>query len=135
PNSTYAASAHWRTAWMNYRLHNYAEAARLMDEQIQGYSAGIEIPSALYWRGRIYEDERNFAQAGNYYRTLTASSVNYYYALLARQRLNVLKAQTATTAPAAVLSAVPKLVVPPLTGELRDTESHMSTQRRQANAD
>ena len=134
PNSTYAASAHWRTAWMNYRLHNYAEAARLMDEQIQGYSAGIEVPSALYWRGRIYEDERNFAQAANYYRALTASYINFYYALLARQRLNVLKAQAATAAPAAVLSAVPKPVVPTLTGELPENEPHLIKARLLANA-
>jgi soluble lytic murein transglycosylase len=135
PNSTYAASAHWRTAWMNYRLHNYAEAARLMDEQIQGYSAGIEVPSALYWRGRIYEDaEHNFAQAVNYYRALTASYINFYYAALARQRLNVLKAQTATTAPAAVLSAVPKPVVPSLTGELPENEPHLIKARLLANA-
>ena len=76
PNSTYAASAHWRAAWMNYRLRNYSEAARLMDEQIQGYPAGMEMPSALYWRGRIYEDEEhNFGQAVNYYRALTASYI------------------------------------------------------------
>jgi soluble lytic murein transglycosylase len=135
PNSTYAASAHWRTAWMNYRLHNYAEAARLMDEQIQGYPAGIEVPGALYWRGRIYEEEdHNFAQAANYYRTLTASYVNFYYALLARQRLNVLKAQTATAVPAAVLSAVPKPVVPELTGELPENEPHLIKARLLANA-
>jgi soluble lytic murein transglycosylase len=135
PSSTYAASAHWRTAWMNYRLHNYSEAARLMDEQIQGYPAGIEVPSALYWRGRIYEEqERNFAQAANYYRALTASYINFYYAGLARQRLNVLKAQTATTPPAAVLSSVPKPVVPTLTGELPENEPHLIKARLLANA-
>jgi soluble lytic murein transglycosylase len=134
PNSTYAASAHWRTAWMNYRLHNLADAARLMDEQIQGYSAGIEVPAALYWRGRIYENERDFAQAANYYRALATSYINFYYALLARQRLNVLKAQTATTAPAAVLSAVPKPTVPPLTGELPENEPHLIKARLLANA-
>jgi soluble lytic murein transglycosylase len=135
PNSTYAASAHWRTAWMNYRLHNYSEAARLMDEQIQGYSAGTEVPSALYWRGRIYEEqEQNFAQAVNYYHALTASYINFYYAMLARQRLNVLKGQTATTAPAAVLSSVPKPVVPFLTGELPENEPHLIKARLLANA-
>ena len=135
PNSTYAASAHWRAAWMNYRLHNYAEAARLMDEQITGYPAGIEVPSALYWRGRIYEDEeKNFGQAANYYRALTASYINFYYAGLARQRLNVLKGQTTTTAPAAVLSSVPKLVVPELTGELPENEPHLIKARLLANA-
>jgi soluble lytic murein transglycosylase len=135
PNSTYAASAHWRAAWMNYRVHDYAEAARLMDEQIQGYPTGIEVPSALYWRGRIYEEQdHNFAQAANYYRALTASYINYYYAMLARQRLNVLKAQTATTAPAAVLSSVPKPVVPFLTGELPENEPHLIKARLLANA-
>jgi soluble lytic murein transglycosylase len=135
PNSTYAASAHWRAAWMNYRLHNYAEAARLMEEQIQGYSAGIEVPSALYWRGRIYEDqEHNFAQAANFYRTLAESYINFYYAGLARKRLNVLKAETATTEPAIVLSAVPKPLVPSLTGELPENEPHLIKARLLANA-
>jgi soluble lytic murein transglycosylase len=135
PNSTYAASAHWRTAWMNYRLHNYAEAARLMDEQIQGYSAGIEVPGALYWRARIYEEEdHNFAQAVNYYHALTASYINFYYAMLARQRLNVLKGQTATAPPTAVLSSVPKPVVPFLTGELPENEPHLIKARLLANA-
>ena len=135
PNSTYAASAHWRAAWMNYRLHNYEEAARLMDEQIANYSTGIEVPSALYWRGRIYEEqEHNFAQAVNYYRALTTTYVNFYYALLARQRLNVLKGQGAATPPAAGLSSLPKLVVPFLTGELPENEPHLIKARLLANA-
>ncbi len=135
PNSTYAASAHWRTAWMNYRLHNYPEAARLMDEQIQGYSAGTEVPSALYWRGRIYEEqEHNFAQAANYYRTLSASYVNFYYAALARQRLNVLKGQPGSAPPAAALSSVPKPIVPPLIAELPENEPHLIKARLLANA-
>jgi soluble lytic murein transglycosylase len=135
PKSSYGASAHWRTAWMNYRQHDYAEAARLMDEQIQSYSAGIEVPSALYWRGRIYEEQdHNFAQAANYYRALTSSYINYYYAILARQRLNVLKGQTATVAPTAALSAVPKPVVPFLTGELPENEPHLIKARLLANA-
>ncbi len=54
PTSRYAPSAHWRTGWLNYRLGHYAEAARLFDEQIRYYAGGKEIPSALYWRGRIY---------------------------------------------------------------------------------
>ena len=135
PDSTYASSAHWRAAWMNYRLKNYVEAARLMDEQIQGYSAGIEVPGALYWRARIYEEEEhNYAQALNYYRALTTSYTNYYYALLARQRLNVLKGQTATTVPAAALSSVRKPVVPFLTGDLPENEPHLIKAKLLANA-
>jgi soluble lytic murein transglycosylase len=135
PNSTYAPSAHWRAAWMNYRLRNNSEAARLMDEQIQNYAGGIEVPSALYWRGRLYEEEEhNYGQASNYYRALNSSYPNYYYALLARQRLNVLKGQTATAAPAAVLGAVSKPVVPFLSGDLPENEPHLIKARLLANA-
>ena len=134
PKSTYGPSAHWRAAWMNYRLRNYAEAARLMDEQIQRYGGGIEIPSALYWRGRIYEDEeRNFGQAIDYYRTLTTAYTNYYYGQLGRQRLKVLSGQAAV-APSSVLNAVRRPAVPVLTGELPEDEPHLIKARLLANA-
>jgi soluble lytic murein transglycosylase len=134
PESTYAASAHWRAAWMNYRLHNYVEAARLMDEQIDRYPAGIEVPAALYWRGRIYEDEEhNFAQAVNYYRVLASCYINFYYAGLATQRLNVLKGQESVAA-VPVLSSVRRPVVPELTGELPENEPHLIKARLLANA-
>ncbi|HUZ94279.1 MAG TPA: transglycosylase SLT domain-containing protein [Edaphobacter sp.] len=134
PQSTYAPSAHWRAAWMNYRLRNYAEAARLMDEQIQMYPAGVEVSSALYWRARIYEDEEhNFGQAVNYYRTLATTYTNFYYANLARQRLKVLGDQPAV-APSPVLSAVPQLEVPELTGDLPENDIHLIKARLLANA-
>ena len=57
PRSTYAPSSHWRAAWLNYRIGQYAEAARLFDEQIAVYAGGKEIPAALYWRGKVYEEQ------------------------------------------------------------------------------
>lgn len=134
PASTYAPSAHWRAAWLNYRIRNYSEAARLMDEQIVRYGGGIEIPSALYWRGRIYEEEEhNFPQAANYYRALSATYVNYYYANLARQRLNMLGAQT-SAAPAPALASVHRADVPDLTDELPENDIHLIKARLLANA-
>ena len=134
PNSTYAPSAHWRAAWMNYRTRNYSEAARLMDEQIQHYPGGQEIPAALYWRGRIYEDEEhNFPQAANYYRRLSSIYTDYYYADLARQRLVVLGAQPATP-PAPALNAAQSAPAPELTGELPENDIHLIKARLLANA-
>jgi len=134
PNSTYAPSAHWRAAWMNYRTRNYAEAARLMDEQIVRYPGGIEIPPALYWRGRIYEDEeRNFPQAVNYYRRLSDVYADYYYANLARQRLAVLGPQSAV-APAPALNSANRAPVPDLTGDLPENDTHLIKARLLANA-
>ena len=80
PNSVYAPSSHWRAAWMNYRLRNYTEAARQMDEQVVRYGAGIEASSALYWRARIYEEEEHdYPHAAAYYRSLNANYTNFYY--------------------------------------------------------
>lgn len=134
PHSSYAPSAHWRAAWMNYRTRNYPEAARLMDEQIVQYPAGIEVPGALYWRGRIYEDEEhNFAQAENYYRALTKSYPDFYYGVLARQRLAVLGNQPAA-APAPALASVPEPRSEDLTGELPENDIHLIRARLLANA-
>jgi soluble lytic murein transglycosylase len=134
PTSTYAPSAHWRAAWMNYRLRNYAEAARLFDEQIQRYAGGIEVPGAIYWRGRIYEDEEhNLSQAANYYHVLASTFVNYYYADLARKRLSVLGAQPATPYTAA-LNAVHQPAPPDLTDKLPENEPHLIKARLLANA-
>ncbi len=47
PRSMYAPSAHWRAAWLNYRLRHYPDAARMFDEQITLYPGGQEIPGAL----------------------------------------------------------------------------------------
>jgi soluble lytic murein transglycosylase len=134
PSSTYAPSAHWRAAWMNYRIRNYPEAARLMDEQIVRYPGGLEIPAALYWRGRIYEDEeRNFPQAVNYYRRLSDVYADYYYANLARQRLDVLGPQPAV-APAPALSSANRAPMPDLTGDLPENDTHLIKARLLANA-
>ena len=40
PNSTYAASAHWRAAWMNYRLHNYYRGRAADGRTDTGVSGG-----------------------------------------------------------------------------------------------
>ena len=134
PTSTYAPSAHWRAAWMNYRTRNYSEAARLMDEQIERYAGGSEIPDALYWRGRIFEDEEhNFSQAVNYYRRLNEVYPDFYYALLARQRLAVLGTQPAAP-PAPALSAAQKGPAHDLTGELPENDIHLIKARLLANA-
>lgn len=134
PNSTYAPSAHWRTAWLQFRTRNYPEAARLMEEQVERYPASAEAPTALYWRGRLYEEpEHNFPQAANFYRKLSETYRNFYYADLARQRLNVLGEQPAA-APAAALAAVREPPPPTLVDALPENDPHLIKARLLANA-
>jgi soluble lytic murein transglycosylase len=134
PHSTYAPSAHWHAAWLSYRLRRYPDAARLMEEQIANYPGGTEIPGALYWRGRLYEDiEHDFSQALNFYQAVNASYVNSYYAILARQRIAVIGKRDAAT-PSAVLASVRTVDDPQLTDALPENDPHLIKARLLANA-
>jgi len=135
PHSIYAPNAHWHAAWLSYRLRRYPDAAKLMDEQIMNYPAGTEIPGALYWRGRLYEDvEHNLGQAVNYYKALNAAYVNSYYALLGRERLGVLGSHQAAVEAAPALAAVRPVNDPGLTDTLPENDPHLIKARLLANA-
>jgi soluble lytic murein transglycosylase len=133
PRSSYAPSAHWRAAWFNYRLGQYSEAARLIDEQIAIYHGGKEIPSALYWRGRVYQDqERKPEMAAVYYRTVARVYRHYYYAAMAQQRLAELG--SVTPASVASLDAMQPAAIPTLTDDIPEDDPHVVRARLLANA-
>ncbi len=91
PQHKYAAAAHWRAGWLSYRQGEYAAAARLFDEQIRRYPAAAETVSALYWRGRLYETaDHDPAMAAADYRAILRAYPHYFYAQMARARLNAL---------------------------------------------
>ncbi|MGA7157703.1 MAG: transglycosylase SLT domain-containing protein [Acidobacteriaceae bacterium] len=134
PNSIYAPRAHWHEAWLSYRLRRYPDSARLMDEQIRDYPAGEQIPGALYWRGRLYEDvEHNFGQALNYYNKLNESFVNSYYAILARERIAEIGSREEVP-PSPSLASVPVFSDPELTDVLPENDLHLIKARLLANA-
>ena len=88
PADTNAAAAHWRAGWLSYREGQYAAAAKLFDEQIRLYPAATETVSALYWRGRLYEQMDHFpALAVANYRAIIRAYPHYFYAQMARIRL------------------------------------------------
>jgi len=146
PCSNYSPSAHWRAAWLTYRLGNYTDAARMFDEQITLYAGGKEIPSALYWRARLYEDNHQPAQAANYYRTLTRVYRHYYYAELAQEHLtalaksdpSLLLQNASNTQPAATsvpeLDALQPEDIPELSDDVPDKDPHLVKARLLANA-
>ena len=134
PNSVYAPVAHWHAAWLCYRQRLYPDAARLMDEQIAQYPAGGQVPGALYWRARLYEDvEHNYGQALNYYGQLNTSYVNTYYAIIARERISQLGSRPEVP-PAPALASVPVVADPELTDVLPENDPHLIKARLLANA-
>lgn len=87
PGSDRASYALWKSAWLNLRLGNREEARRGCEKLVELYPGSSEIPAALYWRGRIAEDEGERATAAAWYQKLSTRFRNYYYADRARERL------------------------------------------------
>jgi soluble lytic murein transglycosylase len=79
--------SHWKTAWLTYRMGKKDEAKRLFEEQLSMYPNSAEVPNAIYWRGRMAEDEGDKKLARAYYQKLAENYRYYYYANLARERL------------------------------------------------
>ncbi|HEY0786090.1 MAG TPA: transglycosylase SLT domain-containing protein, partial [Acidobacteriaceae bacterium] len=133
PHSDHASPAHWRAAWLNYRIRNYSEAARMMDEQPSLFPGTKEVPAALYWRDRLYLDqERQPAMAAAYFLTETRVFRHYYYAAIAQERL----ASLGTVTPAAVnmLENMHPETIPTLTEDVPEDDPHLAKARLLANA-
>ncbi len=91
PQGKYASYTHWKTAWLTFRMNRPADAKRLFEEQITDYSAGLEVPGALYWRGRLAEEDHDLAKAKAYYLKLAGRYKLFYYGELASDRARNLR--------------------------------------------
>ena len=107
PSGSRASYAHWKAAWLNLRMGRNDEAKKEFEEQIAWYPASNEIPAALYWRGRLAEEDNDFGMARACYQKLSDRFRNYYYAEFARQRMKLLK--PAEPVQYAILDHVPPL--------------------------
>ena len=90
PKGRLAAYAHWKVAWLNLRQNRTDEALKGFAEQIATYPTSPQVAAALYWHARLSEEKGDFVSAHEYYTAITQRFRNYYYADLARVRLNLL---------------------------------------------
>ncbi len=97
PNGTNGHYANWKATWLNLRQGRNEEARKGLEDQIARYPDSAEIPAALYWRGRLAEEKQDVERARAYYDKITDRFPNYYYANLARERLNQVGEGTAIT--------------------------------------
>ncbi len=133
PSSRNAAAAHWRAGWLSYRQGLFSDAARMFDEQIRLYPQATESAAALYWRGRLYEQQDHQpAQAAANYRTVVSRYAHYFYAQMSRERLKALGL------PVLVSQPQPGAYQPPPVPHLVDTfpadSPHIAKARLIANA-
>ncbi len=133
PRSSNAAYAHWRAAWLTYRLGKYQDAARMFDTQIRRYPNATETVSAIYWRARLFESlDHHPASAARNYSDIVRKYPHYYYALLARVRLVELgKTQPTFDPKPAHYNPLPK---PRLINAFPSDSPHLAKARLLANA-
>jgi soluble lytic murein transglycosylase len=86
-NGRYSSYTHWRSAWLTYLMGKKDEAKKLFEEQLEMYPASAEVTAAIYWRGRLAEDDGDKPLAHAYYQKLTENYRYFYYANLARERM------------------------------------------------
>jgi soluble lytic murein transglycosylase len=91
PGGARAPYSHWKAAWLSLREGRNADAKAGFEKQIETYPDSTEIPAALYWRGRLAEEEGDGAMASAFYQKVSDRFRNYYYGPLARERLSKLK--------------------------------------------
>jgi peptidoglycan lytic transglycosylase len=102
------ASCHWKVTWYTY-LHDPLQAESMLREHLTRYAASAEVSPALYYLGRIAESKSDWAAAHAYYQAIDNAFPNYYYAILARERLEAPSVAGTSDSPSAVqfLSALP----------------------------
>jgi soluble lytic murein transglycosylase len=86
PGGARSPYSHWKVAWLSLRKGRDAEAKTEFEQQIEMYPDSTEVPAALYWRGRLAEEEGDAAMASAFYQKVSDRFRNYYYGPLARER-------------------------------------------------
>jgi peptidoglycan lytic transglycosylase len=99
-NDPQAALCHWKITWFTY-LHDPGAAETMLREHLARYPASDQVSPALYYLGRIAESKSDWAAARAYYDTINNAYPNYYYAILARERLETPSIAGAAASPAA----------------------------------
>ena len=97
-NDQQSAACHWKITWFAY-LHDPAPAEGMLREHLTRYPASDQVSPALYYLGRIAESKSDWAAARAYYDTINNAYPNYYYAILARERLETPSVAKATASP------------------------------------
>ena len=102
-----SAACHWKVTWSTY-LRDPAQAEGMLREHLTRYAASDQTSPALYYLGRIAESKSDWATARAYYDSVSNAYPNYYYAILARERLETSPLAGATASPitAQFLSAI-----------------------------
>ena len=86
PGDSRAPQWHWKIAFHAY-FARASDAESLLRAQLQNYPGSTSAAAALYFLGRLAEEQKDFGAARAYFERLSADLEGYYYAGEARRRL------------------------------------------------
>jgi soluble lytic murein transglycosylase len=86
PKDPQAAGCHWKVTWGHY-MRRQADAADMLRAHLRMFPASEYAPGALYFLGRLSEAAHDPASARAYYDEIVREYPNYYYTVVARERL------------------------------------------------
>ena len=87
PGESDAAYCQWKVAWNAY-LRRRADAADLLREHLTRFPDSSKASAALYFLGRMAENSHDVSAAAGFYHEILQRFPNFYYALLARDRIS-----------------------------------------------
>jgi soluble lytic murein transglycosylase len=96
PSDPQAAICHWKVVWGHY-LRRRPDAAEMMRAHLRMFPASEDSAGALYFLGRLAESSSDPASARAYYDEIVREYPNYYYTVLARERLKEIPAKPSTS--------------------------------------
>ena len=117
PQTNRGREADWYLAWSYYLSRDLSRARAALTSHLTRYPDSTHVPAAIYWLGRIAEQEGAIEEARGYYAALRQRFVQSYYAWQAESRLKRLPPATAREVPpttAALISGIPPRDPPPL---------------------
>lgn len=131
PNDTGAANAHWKVTFAAY-IRGDHNAGALLREHLRSYPAHSSAGAALYFLGRLAEQQNDFPSARACFERLAAAFQNYYYGVLAADRLRQsdVSAVTASKSMADFLASIRlPSASPPPTASARSTTVRIERSR------
>lgn len=91
PREPQAAICHWKVAWGHY-MRRRPDAVEMLRAHLRMFPASEDASAALYFLGRTAESANDPATARAYYDEIVHEYPNYYYTVLARERLTQVSA-------------------------------------------
>jgi soluble lytic murein transglycosylase len=127
PSERRAGYCHWKVTWSSY-MQRRPEAAKMLREHVKLFPASEKASTALYFLGRLAEAGGDLGAAKTYYEEIVREYPNYYYAILARDRLD--EPSVSDAVPSSSVQSFLKSVAFPTRSHVRDFEPTPATTKR-----